>query len=369
MEPAIAWVSLLAMIVIVGGFYFLFPRISRRGLLFGVYVGEEASQGAASRQITQSWYRGMALWFAASLAISLSTGMIFHSPAGSIFALLFLSFGFLVQYLLAYRRARSLAPEPAPTTSAAFIEAGRSEPQLLPWLAIAVGIAGGLYALNEAWIHYPGLPEMIPTHFGFSGRPDAWRHRSVTGVMMLPLLSLVMGIGLGMIALLTGRAKRAVRAGDQGISFHAQQRFRRVMSNFLATTSLLVTAMLTVLSHSSLQVALHEEDALSPVMMALTLVLLVFALGGSIYIALAYGQGGSRLEKKSAGAPLTNGIADNSCWVLGVFYVNREDPSIFVEKRFGLGYTINFGNPKAVILMIGFLGLVLAISLTGAFTK
>ncbi len=27
------------------------------------------------------------------------------------------------------------------------------------------------------------------------------------------------------------------------------------------------------------------------------------------------------------------------------------DPSILVEKRFGIGYTINFGNPKAVVAL------------------
>ena len=32
------------------------------------------------------------------------------------------------------------------------------------------------------------------------------------------------------------------------------------------------------------------------------------------------------------------------CWKAGIFYVNREHPALFVEKRFGIGYTLNFGN-------------------------
>ncbi len=104
-------------------------------------------------------------------------------------------------------------------------------------------------------------------------------------------------------------------------------------------------------------------------MMILTVILLVFALGGSIYIALVYGQGGSRLEQKAADAPLTDGLADNQRWVLGMFYINREDPSVFVERRFGLGYTINLGNPKAVALLIGFIGLILVISIIGVLAK
>ncbi len=169
--------------------------------------------------------------------------------------------------------------------------------------------------------------------------------------------------------MLIGRAKRAVRYGDEGVSFQAQQRFRRVMANFLSVTSILVTCMLTILTRSSIRVALHESSALSPAMMILAVILVVFALGGSIFIAVVYGQGGARLEQKAAGAPLTNGLADNSRWVLGMFYVDRDDPSIFVERRFGLGYTINFGNPKAVVFLAGFIGLVLVISFIGAFAK
>ncbi len=50
----------------------------------------------------------------------------------------------------------------------------------------------------------------------------------------------------------------------------------------------------------------------------------------------------------AATGALTNGLADNRLWKYGAFYVNRDDPSMFVEKRFGLGYTINFANPKAL---------------------
>jgi uncharacterized membrane protein len=36
---------------------------------------------------------------------------------------------------------------------------------------------------------------------------------------------------------------------------------------------------------------------------------------------------------------------------LGLFYVNGEDPALMVEKRFGIGYTINFGHPGAWLVI------------------
>jgi len=35
----------------------------------------------------------------------------------------------------------------------------------------------------------------------------------------------------------------------------------------------------------------------------------------------------------------------DKCWKWGAFFVNRDDPALFVRKRYGIGYTLNFGNP------------------------
>lgn len=42
---------------------------------------------------------------------------------------------------------------------------------------------------------------------------------------------------------------------------------------------------------------------------------------------------------------------DRRYWKAGVFYVNRNDPAIFVRKRTGIGYTFNFGHWVAWVVM------------------
>ena len=362
METLFAWVLLVIPTVATGGLYLLLPRISRRDLLFGVYVGEEASGSDAARRLTRSWYRRMGAWLAASLGAGGLAALGSHSAAGSPVATLLMTAGFLVEYLRAYRHARGLAREGAPPASAAILGAEEPKPLLLPYLALGLGLAGGLFAVVYTWSHYDALPERVPTHFGFSGQPDAWGPRSLPAVMLLPLLSLVLGIGLGGTALLVSQAKRAVRHPDSGVSFEAQQRFRRVMSRFLATLAILVTGMMTSLSVSTIRAGLGESQGISSLNLILAVGIVLYSLGGTLYIALRYGQGGARLERAVADRPLTDGLADNRRWVLGMFYVNREDPSILVENRFGLGYTLNFGNWKAVALFVGFIGLLLGIT-------
>ena len=53
------------------------------------------------------------------------------------------------------------------------------------------------------------------------------------------------------------------------------------------------------------------------------------------------------------GPPIGDTTPDSS-WILGRLYVNRADPTLFVERRMGLGYTLNLGNPWSWMVIIGF---------------
>jgi len=48
----------------------------------------------------------------------------------------------------------------------------------------------------------------------------------------------------------------------------------------------------------------------------------------------------------------------------GNFYSNPDDPALLVPKRFGIGYTLNFGNPwSQAVLDLIFLFVLLAVAL------
>jgi uncharacterized membrane protein len=53
------------------------------------------------------------------------------------------------------------------------------------------------------------------------------------------------------------------------------------------------------------------------------------------------------------GPPIGDTTPD-SCWILGRLYVNRADAVLFVERRMGLGYTLNLGNPWSWVVVIVF---------------
>lgn len=55
-------------------------------------------------------------------------------------------------------------------------------------------------------------------------------------------------------------------------------------------------------------------------------------------------------------------------WKLGIFYFNPNNKSIFVPKRLGLGWTINFAHPFSWIIIFIILGFVI-FKLTSSMNK
>ena len=55
------------------------------------------------------------------------------------------------------------------------------------------------------------------------------------------------------------------------------------------------------------------------------------------------------------GEPGQGDRSPDSAWKLGLVYFNPDDPTVWVEKRFGVGYTLNFARPTAWLLVGGVL--------------
>ena len=73
-------------------------------------------------------------------------------------------------------------------------------------------------------------------------------------------------------------------------------------------------------------------------------------LAGTIVLVVKVGR-----SDKTPPAWLEKGIMDvndDQYWKAGLFYFNKNDPSIFVEKRFGVGWTINLANPIGFLILI-----------------
>lgn len=50
---------------------------------------------------------------------------------------------------------------------------------------------------------------------------------------------------------------------------------------------------------------------------------------------------------------------DDRYWYAGLFYNNPDDPAVFVPRRIGFGWSVNFGHPLGRLFMLGILLIVL----------
>jgi len=82
---------------------------------------------------------------------------------------------------------------------------------------------------------------------------------------------------------------------------------------------------------------------------------------GGVFISVRYGQGGTRLGSEPLetlnleGKPPIGDRTPDSCWKFGQIYFNPDDPAIWIEKRAGVGYTLNFGRPVAWAILFAIL--------------
>lgn len=359
-------------VLLVGGILLALPRIQRKGLLFGVYVGETVAEGAERRRLLRDWLRGVLALMATALAVGLSIAAAGHPLTGNLTGTAVLLVLVLPLYVWAYRRARALAPsdvEREAARAAAPLAAARPRGLVLAWVSLAVCLLAGLSTAVWAVFAFEAMPARVPDLASvFTGRGDV-TDRSAVQTLFFPLLNLLFGPLFALIAVITTSAKLSVRQAPGESSFRAQEGFRTLSTRIFAGGGLLLSAYLTFISVQVIRVQQGAVDtAASGIQMWLlvaSIAIVVFLGAGLVMTMTKYGQGGARLEGSVADRPLAGGLADNAHWVLGLFYVDRSDPSLLVEKRFGIGYTLNYGNRAAFVIAGGMLLLLVSVVTLG----
>jgi len=215
-----------------------------------------------------------------------------------------------------------------------------------PFAALAVA---ALY-LHSRWAE---LPERFPIHWGFDGRPNGWANRNPAGVFG-PLL--IAAVVAGSIALFGSLLRRDRNTRGAEAAAAAERRFRRAVLWTLLATEYLVAAVSIWVSFLPLAAAAPGGTAGPPRIAPFVALILTFVV--TVTIVLARVGHGARLaaardgvaKHQPDGAPPGGRVPDR-CWKAGVFYVNPDDPAIFVQKRFGIGYTLNFAHPLSWLLL------------------
>jgi len=190
----------------------------------------------------------------------------------------------------------------------------------------------------------------IPTLASLLGYGDEMKDKSIVPVLLIPSFNLVFTSFFALTGLLILGAKRSVRGGSGGRSAEAQEAFRTTWARLFSGMALFLCLLLTVTSLNVIRVAQGQVRSGGLSILLVAVAMIAYIVVNFIRVFTRLGQGGALLESGSAEAPLTGGLADDADWILGVMYVDRNDPSLMVESRF-LGYTFNLGNRLALVIL------------------
>jgi uncharacterized membrane protein len=328
MATMLGFIALLALLS------HLAPELTRRDIFFGVTVAPGFRDGPAARLVSRRYWRE--IWLLALVAAALVVSS--RAPLLSVPMLPAQALGASVAFARAHRALLPHAATPA-TLREAEIGPRPSLPgglvgQLGPFVIL-------LAAAAYVGLHWDEVPVRFPTHWNIAGQPNGWTNKSVAGVYS--------GLWVGLIAcavmfagsygVLHGTRLPRV-TGEDG---HQNRRVRQVnlfamlASEYLVALLLAWTTVVSMFSGAAGRLRLPLALRIAPFAVILVGTLAVI-----------------RLRQRAAGpeGPPIGDTTPDSCWIWGQFYYNRADPALFVEKRMGLGYTLNLGNRLSWLFVI-----------------
>jgi uncharacterized membrane protein len=193
------------------------------------------------------------------------------------------------------------------------------------WIPLA--IAGCI--LQQRWLQ---IPASFPTHWGLDGQPNGWTTRSVEGVYW----PLALAAGLVLMMAVMGWVLARYSAGSS-------TPLKRMTLNLLRA----VCWMLALLfSGTALLPLMHHPER--------TMLWMVAAMMATVLAMVAYAI--ATVVRDHNFAQLQNTTAE-SAWKWGIIYYNPQDAALFVPKRLGFGFTVNFGRPVVWLAIAGFIAL------------
>lgn len=192
--------------------------------------------------------------------------------------------------------------------------------------------------------------------YDLNGNVTRFAEKTIGSVLMMPIIQLFM-LGVFVFVNVTiSKAKQQVQAEDPENSIKQNVIFRRKWSLF---TIVMGTALILLFTIAQLSITTWLHYKYTPIIVVVIVGGIVL---GSIVMSFTMGQGGSRVKIRNgrkSGDEVNHD--DDHYWKLGQFYFNPDDPAVFVEKRFGVGWTVNFARPIAWFMLLGILGLAIGL--------
>ncbi|WP_340400886.1 DUF5808 domain-containing protein [Paenibacillus sp. FSL H8-0079] len=219
------------------------------------------------------------------------------------------------------------------------------------WFLIHIAIIVAIAIISI--LNYKALPNIIPMKYDFQGNVTSSVPKTYLSVLAINLVQLGI-IGLMMLVNWSIKTSKQQLTTSNPAKFAAENiQFRRKWSLFTIITGFLLTILFAFI-----QINMFVPNLV--LLTAISFITPVAIVLGAILLSLTGRQGGGKIRnhqedrERSKEQP----VNDDEYWKLGFIYFNANDPSFTVEKRYGIGWTINFARPLSWVLLLFIIAIV-----------
>lgn len=202
-----------------------------------------------------------------------------------------------------------------------------------------------------AVLSYDSLPDVIPTHFDWDGTVTDSSAKSWSTVLSLNLIQLVMTVIMMLVNWTIRWSRASLDPNKPEQSAQAERKYRRSTSLFILVFSFLLVLMMGWVQAISLY-----EGQVGGSMVIVSMLPLIVA---GVWMVRLF-----RMNRERSQFDRISRDQDQH-WKLGSLYWNPQDPAIFIEKRSGIGWTMNWAHPSAWLVLFGPIVLIALVSLLG----
>ena len=331
----------------------IMPYLTRKELVFSIRFPKSSTKTEPILRLKSQYLKGYGI--VGGIFCIVSVVVIWYWPNPLIAAAIpIVQLAVMVAFFLVYRKKAEIIKASTHVTGGmkqvAIADTGFHKNITTPslfWFLLPLAIVGANFAI--IFFMYDQIPDPIPMHWNLKGEIDRWTDKSMGLLLIMPCIMVFMTFLMMCIYWIAKVAKPHISAETPKESMFQNARFRFHLATFSIVLAVVLNIFFTFLN---LQVTTLFKTSFAVkmiVLAAMTIGILIYVIVFSVKI----GQGGSRIRlqihEKETGFMNRD---DDRFWKAGIFYCNPDDPSLWVEKRYGVGYTLNFSNNKAIWLII-----------------
>lgn len=209
--------------------------------------------------------------------------------------------------------------------------------KILFGICIILSLVSFVYVL----LSYKNMPDTIITHWGAYGKPNGYSEKNILNVFFTSFIDISMVLLFAVIGI--GSVAGNTYIDNKNLEVNRKKALKYL--NGIGYSFLALTLSIQSIT-STIPIFMVQEKDMPMWLTIGSCIIPIFIVVPVIYFYLML----SSIKTKSRNMYTIEN--DDEKWIYGFIYYNKEDPKLMVEKRLGMGWSINMAHTLGKVITI-----------------